>query len=361
MEELKKHFIRPTTKRPPSLVNLTVLAILFGFFAGFIAYMIARGLFPITEVDYLNLNNFNNKIDVNIEQPLIDKVTRHENSIAGIYKTKNINKILENPLFTTNDYLGSATVVTTDGWLITTDQVINDMNGTIVLKDKYYPIIDFVKDNFTNLVFIKIDAKLSKPIDFQITEDIRRGERLITVIDAPNSMEHSFYTNIIAENHYVIDKYLDTDSIDYYIKLINTHDNLASPYFNLKGNLLGINYNINNSNVLIPSEYIQQAIKHLLNDTERPSLGLYYLDLENNSGFIKKGNLVYHNSLIAVKANSIASEAGIKYLDQIVAINNDIITNNRSLTSIIQEYRIGDTIILKISRDGIEQDIEVKL
>ncbi len=361
MEERKKHFVRPTTKRPPSLVNLTVLAIIFGFIAGFIAYILARGLFPITEVDYLNLNNFNNQVEVNIEQPLIDKVTRHEDSVAGVYKTKNINKTLKNPLFTNNDYLGSATVVTTDGWLITTDQVINNTNGTIVLKDKYYPIIDLVKDEFTNLVFIKIDAKLSKLVDFQISEDIRRGERLITITDVPNSIEHSFHTSIISENHFIIDKYLDTDNIDYYIKLIETNDNLGSPYFNLKGNLLGISYNINNSNILIPSEYIQQAIKHLLNNTERPTLGLYYLDLENNSGFNKKGNLVYHNTLIPVKTNSIASQAGIKKLDQIVAINNDVITNNRSLTSIIQEYRIGDTVILKISRDGIEQDIEVIL
>ena len=173
MSERKKHFIRPTTNRPPSLVNLTVLAIFFGFFAGFLAYIIARGILPITEIDYLNLNNFNKEIKVKMEQPLIDKVTTHEDSVAGVYRAKNIIKTLDNPLFSINDYLGSAVVVTTDGWLMTTDQVLSNRQGLILLGDKYYSIIDYIKDEFTNLVFIKIDAKLSQPINFQITE----GER----------------------------------------------------------------------------------------------------------------------------------------------------------------------------------------
>ncbi len=360
MEE-KKHFIRPTTNKPPSLVNLTFLAIFFGFIAGFIAYVFARGILPITEIDYLNLNNLNNNMKIRITQPLIDKVTEHEGSVAGVYKIKNTIKTIGQPLFSINDYLGSAVVVTTDGWLMTTDQVLNNNEGVIVLGDKYYLVIDFIKDEFTSLVFIKIDAKLSKPINFQITEDIRRGERLIGLIDSPNSREHSFFTTIISENHYVLNKYLNTDSLDYYLKLLDNNNNLASPYFNFKGNLLGINYLINNENVLIPSEYIQQAIKHLLNNTVRPELGLWYLDLENNAGFIKKGNLVYHPTFKAVKANSVASKAGLKYLDQIVSVNNDIINNNNTLTSIIQKYRKGDIIILKISRNGIEQDIEITL
>ena len=361
MSEIKKHFIRPTTNRPPSLFNLTVWAIFFGFFAGFFAYALARSILPITEIDYLNLNNFNNDIKVKIDQPLIDKVTEHEDSVAGVYKIKNIIKTIDQPLFTNNDYLGAAVVVTTDGWLMSTDQVLNNKQGLILLGDKYYPIIDFLKDDFTSLVFLKIEAKLSQPINFQITEDIRRGEKLISLRDNPNSREHSFSTNVISENHYLLDKYLNTDYLDYYLKLTNNDYNLAAPYFNLKGNLFGLNYLINNENILIPSEYIQQAIGHLLNETERPALGLWYLDLENNTGFIKKGNLVYHPSFRAIQANSVASEAGLKYLDQIVAVNNDIITNNNSLTSLLQEYRRGDTITLKISRNGIEQDIEVKL
>ena len=364
MEENKKHFVRPTTNRPPSLVNLTVVALFFGFLAGFIAYVFARGILPITEIDYLNIGNINRNIVIDIEQPLIDKVNQNEDSVAGIYSIKNNISIIGNPLFTKNDYLGSATVVTSDGWLMTTDQVLNSKNATVLLGDNYYEIIDFIKDDFTNLVFIKINAKLYKPINFHITNNIDRGERVISLIDNPNSIKHSFYTNLISENHYILDKYLSTDFIDYYIKLVNIfpeNNNLASPYFSIRGDLLGITYKINKDYLLIPAEYIQQSIQHLLNNTERPKLGLWYLDLENNSGFIKKGNLVYHPTLKSVKTNSTAHKGGIKYLDQIVAVNNDVITNVKSLTSIIQQYRIGDIIILKISRNSIEQDIEIKL
>ena len=56
-----------------------------------------------------------------------------------------------------------------------------------------------------------------------------------------------------------------------------------------------------------------------------------------------------------------AAKSGLKVGDQVVAVNNEVITAERSLTSIIQSYRPGDKILLKISRNELEQEIEVQL
>ena len=47
--------------------------------------------------------------------------------------------------------------------------------------------------------------------------------------------------------------------------------------------------------------------------------------------------------------------------DQIVAVNNDTVSVNRSLTSVLQNYRIGDKVTLRILRNEVEQDIEIEL
>jgi S1-C subfamily serine protease len=47
--------------------------------------------------------------------------------------------------------------------------------------------------------------------------------------------------------------------------------------------------------------------------------------------------------------------------DQIVAVNSDVVSASRTLTSILQNYRVGDKVILRILRNEVEQDIEIEL
>ena len=118
---------------------------------------------------------------------------------------------------------------------------------------------------------------------------------------------------------------------------------------------------MSDSELLLPAEYLRQGVRNLLNDSLRPSLGINYLDLENNNGFDRLGALVFHPSLRAVEFGSPAAEAGVLAGDHIVAVNGTVITDQRSLTAIVQSYKIGDTITLQILRDGIEEDIELIL
>ena len=364
MEERQKHFARPTTERPPSLFNLTIWTIVIGILAGFGGYLLAKNIWPVSDIAYLDFLDKENEIKITIEQPLTSLADKYQNSVAGVYKDVVTSPSIGQKFFDDNDFLGSAVVVTSDGWLMTTDQVIQDKTPQIILVDEIYDIQEIVFDEFTGAVFVKIEANFIQPIDFQLTDSLKTGERLFTSIDLPNSANHAFYTAFLANSHYVSDQYLYTDNVDYFIQISDGLANaniMSAPFFNTDGDLLGIIYEINQEKMLIPAEYLKQAIKHLLNDTSRPMLGVRYIDMENNSGFIRKGNLIFHPTLRAVAYNSVATAAGLKAGDQIVAVNNDIISDTQTLTSIIQDYRIGDTVILKIQRNGLEQDIEIEL
>lgn len=362
MEERQKHFERPTMYRPPSLFNLTILAIVLGLAAGFGGYLLAKNLIPITDIDYFGLLNTDRNIKVSLEQPLTSLGQAQATRVAGVYKPIANISALGAPLFSKDDFLGSATVITSDGWLMTTNQVIDDDQAKVLLNDQIYDIKELKTDPFLNLVFIKIDAGSLSPAAFQLADDIKIGERIYSNVDLANTYDHLLSTGILTNTHFEPELYLSTEKLDYYLTFeAKDQPILAAPYFNMDHHLLGIVYSLEGQMVLMPAEYIKQSIRHLLNSTQRPTLGISYVDLENNSGFDRKGNLIYGPKSAPVVVNSPAYKAGLKAGDQVVAINNDLITKNRTLTSIIQNYRIGDKVILKISRGGTEQDIEVQL
>lgn len=362
MEDRKEHFARPTMQRPPSLLNLTVITVIVGLIAGFGGYLLAQNIWPNTNVNYLNWGEWPRNNNQN-KTPLVELAQRTAGSIAGVYRPLAASGSIGGPLFSEDDFLGSAVVVTSDGWLMSSDQVVKNKQVYIVWGDKLYEPTELKRDIFSGAVFVKISASFLSPVDFQLTDEVKTGESLFVGVDAVHSTEHSFYTDVLANAHYVPEKYLSTDKVDYYFQTavqppVNI---LAAPFFNFKGNLIGLAYKLDSGLVMLPAEYLKQAVKNMLDGTVRVRLGLNYVDLENNSGFNKKGVLVYHPGAAAVTYNLPAAKAGLKAGDQIVAVNNNVVSGNRSLTSILQNYRPGEKVTIKIFRNSQAQDIEVQL
>ncbi|MCB9802522.1 serine protease [Candidatus Nomurabacteria bacterium] len=357
------HFERPTNIKPPSMFSLIILAAIIGLLAGGAGYWLTQSLVTSDSI-YAGFTNFNNRVNVNIDQPLTDLAQKYSSSVAGVYQKTAKLVSLDNPVFDQKDYLGAATVITSDGWLMTTDQVTKSKEVMLVLGDNVYSPTEIKFDSFSGLAFLKIEASFLSPIDFQLAENYQAGERLFTNLDLAQSSSDYFHTAFLSDRHYVADKFLTTDQVDFYLKTDEANlslNLLGAPYFNLKGDVLGVAYSFNQDLVLIPAKYLKQAVKHLLDGTERVTMGLRYLDFENNAGFLEKGHLIYHPTLAAVERNSAAFKAGIKAGDQIVAVNNSLISEEQSLTAILQNYRLGDKVILRILRDRVEQDIEVQL
>ncbi len=369
MEERKSHFERPTSSRPSALLNWVLIIALAGALAGLGGAWLYQWLFGSQASNYFKLTNsaVPNSVKINFEQPLVNVAVKYQKSVAGIYRPVQNLSVIDQPLFGSEDFLGSAVVVTSDGWLMSTDQVIKNKQVKVVLGDKIYDVSDLKVDSFTGLVFIKIDGNLLQPVNFQLTDEVNIGERLFANVDLPSSLGHSFHTTFLANDHYIVSRYLSSDKVDYYFKISDSSDNqslnkLAAPYFNLGGDLVGLAYQAGDqTGLLLPAEYIKEAVKNLLNNTTRVSFGVKYIDLENNIGLDKKGNLIYSPTGLAVEYNSVAYKAGFKPGDQIMAINNELVSDQHTVTSLLQNYRVGDKVIIKVMRNNVSKDLEISL
>ena len=82
-----------------------------------------------------------------------------------------------------------------------------------------------------------------------------------------------------------------------------------------------------------------------------------------NESIAKTYNLKSSRGVVItqVSKNSQASKAGLLIEDIITAVNDFRINDETTLIGILQEYRTGDEVKIKILRDGHEQTLKMKL
>jgi len=64
---------------------------------------------------------------------------------------------------------------------------------------------------------------------------------------------------------------------------------------------------------------------------------------------------------VAVVPSSLADKAGVEENDIILEVNGERVDANTSLLSLVQKYKVGDTIELKLYSEGEEKEIAVTL
>ncbi len=65
--------------------------------------------------------------------------------------------------------------------------------------------------------------------------------------------------------------------------------------------------------------------------------------------------------VVRVAGQSAAAKAGLKIDDQILSVEGAEIANQRSLSALLAKMKIGDSVAIKILRDGKEMELKAKL
>lgn len=262
--------------------------------------------------------------------------------------------------------LGKGIILTTDGWIAvySSDNLSENKEKdvsrfAIVLSDKtkiYHPT-DIKIDNFSGIVFMKIEATGLDVMSLAEPSEINAAEEIILVGQDGISIEsiNNEVYNIIEGNDYV----KSSDSLARRI-LINNDLNKASLVINLKGELAGF---MNTKNTAFAAGFIDKALKSILKHQEvvRPYLGIEYIDLstvlkfDDEEAVTNRGLVVYK-----VKPNGAAADSGIKENDMILKVENEEVKDD-NLPELIQEYEQGTAVNFTIFRNGEEFVLPVVL
>jgi putative serine protease PepD len=270
---------------------------------------------------------------------------------------------------TTNQGTGSGFVVSNDGYVVTNAHVVEGANGQIKAKIGDGKTLDAKlvgQDASTDLALLKVDATNLKPLALGDSSSVEVGDPAYA-IGNPFGLDRTLTTGVISAlqreiqspNGFSIDDVLQTDAA------INP-GNSGGPLFNGAGQVIGVNSQIESTgssasggqagNVgigfAIPSNTVKNVVSQL---RANGKVSHAYLGVQTGDA---KGTGA---QVGGVTAGGPADKAGLQAGDVITSLGGQTVEDGRSLSSLVDEHKPGDSVEVKVTRNGETKTLTVKL
>lgn len=362
----------------------------FGFAGGYLGNRLAdnSAIFSTTNVEVLNE-----------ESAVISVAEEASPSVVSIVITKDV-PLYENYYDPYSFYgynrqqigsepqqvgAGTGFIISEDGLIITNRHVVEDEEAsyTVIFSDGSKTEAKVLsKDTVLDIAFVKIEGANYKPLILGSSDNLKVGQTVIAIGNALGEFSNTVSTGIISGLQRDI---VATDSSGRSEEELNgviqtdasiNSGNSGGPLLDILGNVIGVNVAVasgeaENIGFAIPVDVVKDLIERLNTDgtIERPVLGVRYLLIdgeiqERNDLSVDYGALIVRGdtaSDLPVIPGSPADKAGLRENDIILEIDGSRITTDNTLQFIIQNYKINDTVTLKVLRAGVESNVSAKL
>ncbi|MEW6670849.1 MAG: DegQ family serine endoprotease [Thermodesulfobacteriota bacterium] len=263
--------------------------------------------------------------------------------------------------------LGTGFIIDKAGFIVTNNHVVENadkIKAKLKSGDEFDAVI-VGRDPNTDLALIKIDAKKDLPTAKIGDSDSLRVGQWVVAIGSPFGFEQTVTAGIVSAKGRVIgsgpyDDFIQTDAS------INP-GNSGGPLINLQGEVVGINTAIIASGqgigFAIPINMAKGIVDQLKSSGEvtRGWLGVSIQPLSSELAAyygIKDGKGVL---VTDVFKGDPADQAGVRPQDIILEVNGKKVGDSRDLTRTIANMPVGETVTIKLLREGKEQQVKVKL
>jgi serine protease Do len=259
--------------------------------------------------------------------------------------------------------LGSGFVISSDGYIVTNNHVIEDVDSIqVIFEDGRELEAEVIgRDPKTDIALIRVKTDEDVPaLPLGNSDEVRPGEWVVA-IGNPFGLEHTVTAGIVSAKHRIIgqgsyDDYIQTDAA------INP-GNSGGPLINLKGEVIGINTAIkpaaNTIGFAVPVNMAKDILPQLRANgrVTRGWLGVViqqitpelaeHLELEEA-----------HGALVSrVMPKGPADEAGIKRYDVIVEFDGHEIDEMNDLPRIVASTPVDRKVKVVVLRDGKRENL----
>lgn len=265
-------------------------------------------------------------------------------------------------------YIGSGFIVQKDGLIVTNKHVVAERGLDYVVidyKDNHYEVENIYRDPSNDVAIIKVKNPPKggfKSAELGNSSNLKVGQFVVAIGTALGEFPSTVTTGVVSGlgrgikagspfQGFVeqLDNVIQTDAA------INP-GNSGGPLLNSSGQVIGVNTAVSNQGenigFAIPINIVKDSLDNF-NKTgkfSRAYLGVSYVIITKQSALL---NNVPQGALVqAIINGSAADESGIQVGDIITEISGDKLTDEGSLAVSISKKKIGETIELKIYRDG---------
>lgn len=282
---------------------------------------------------------------------------------------------------------GTGVIISKEGIIITNRHVVDTGTDSVTVTLSDGTILDDVSiigrtasSDPLDIAFLKINDTKGKELTVAQIGDssvMEVGDRVIAIGNALGQFENTVTSGILSGYGRDLEA-SDGGSVETLQNLFQTDaainpGNSGGPLMNLTGEVIGINVAVADGQGIgfaIPINDVKGLIASVNKNgkLERPYLGVRYVSLTDDAAYyynldVKRGAYIApaQQGSPSIISGSPAEKAGLREKDIITAINEIAIDERNSLVSVLGRFSVGDTVELKVIRDGKEQKINLKL
>ena len=320
--------------------------------------------------DLIDLVEYSNT-SVNVAQKVLP-------SIVGIKIKYSINTLFGS---SEAEATGSGIIISEDGYILTNNHVVSSesssyyytieeaskMTVNLYNDTKEYEATIIGTDKYTDLAVIKIDATGLTPATLGNSDNVKVGE-FAMAIGCPLGLDITVTSGIISAVNRTVNE--GTDGTEYTCiqtdAAINS-GNSGGALVNSNGEVIGINTlklsgtGVEGMGFAIPISSTTDIINQLIEykTVKRPFIGISGVAVDEKTA--KNYNIPTGVYVYSAEKDSPAEKAGLQKGDVITHIEGTEVKNVNELNKVKNKSKIGDTITLKIYRNGEEKEVQVTL
>ena len=270
---------------------------------------------------------------------------------------------------------GSGVIMTSDGYIITNNHVVDNASEVEVLLNDNRTFIATLEgaDPTTDIAVLKIEAENLTTVDFGNSDNVEIGEWVLAV-GSPFEFRSTVTAGIVSAKARNIGILRDRSNLQ--IEAFIQHQAPVNPgnsggaLVNLKGELVGINTAIATPtgtfagySFAVPSNLVRKVYKDLVEFgvVQRALLGITILDV--NAELAEEKDLPVLTGVLIDRANAggAADDAGLESGDVSIDINGTGINNISNLQEQVAINRPGDKILVTYISDGKTKTVNATL
>jgi serine protease Do len=274
---------------------------------------------------------------------------------------------------------GTGFIISEDGLVLTNRHVVPARDGevSVVLSDGTELETEVVgrtnQSDPLDIAFLKIiDAKGKDliPVNIGDSESVEVGDRVVAIGNALGQFQNTVTSGIISGFGRDIEAF-DGGGVETLQNLFQTDaainsGNSGGPLVNAASEVIGVNVataSAENISFAIPINDVKGLIDTVLDrgKLERPYLGVRYVPLDEDiarelevdqtqGAFIPEST----QTRPSILSGSPAENAGLQERDVIIEIDGQVLDEDNGLVSILGRSKVGDTVEIKVVRDGEE-------
>jgi len=277
---------------------------------------------------------------------------------------------------------GTGMILTSNGLIMTNNHVISGATSvTVYTTDgKKYTGQVVAADSTNDYAFVQIKASGLPTVQLGDSSVVQVGSQVVAIGNALGQYQNTVTSGIISGEGRPVTASDETGgSSESLVDLFQTDaainpGNSGGPLVNLDGQVIAMNTAVagdaQNIGFAIPINEVKTAIASVESKGViiRPYLGVYYVPItqdvaQANNLPVSAGAYVYANGgQSAVIAGSPAAAAGLQQGDIITKVDGVAIdAGNNSLTALINQYKVGNTVTLTVLRNGKTITLKAKL